>query len=110
MSDEKKYTERDLILAKREGFSKHCQHTCKVSKDFADREAAAEYPLPKVVRLRVVLDEERQEEWSLDRTVFMSRDSGSKFWTRAVGLVQVTPSRVRVWADLLANPTEEVDA
>ena len=53
MSDEKKYTERDLILAKREGYVRHCLQML-MSKQYAETDAALLFPLPKVTRPRVV--------------------------------------------------------
>ena len=119
MSDEKKYTERDLLLAKREGFMRGAKaawgnpHAGKWNGLSAECDRA--YPLPKITRPRVVKDE-REGYWyacdgSLRWSVFGDATGGieahGSFRTE---LVLPTPTRVAMWADLLANPTEEVDA
>lgn len=81
-------------------------------------EAARRYPLPKVTRPRVVKDTDGTR-WRISegRLQFMrgggdwlcmlgeSRSGSDRY---GMGLVP-TPERIRLWADLLANPNEEVE-
>ena len=118
MSDEKKYTERELILAKREGYMRHCEKFCaRINKEEANVSAVVEYPLPKVTRPRVVKDSVGMEfrfiadnqpplvEWRNTLTE-------EKLWrvSTVCNGVAVNAERAKLWADLVANPTEEVDA
>lgn len=80
------------------------------------------YPLPKITRPRVVRDpyatatttvEWSTEKWH-DGLVIVWRAKWAPEWklilstdTPEDGYV-ITPERVKLWADLLANPTEEV--
>lgn len=111
MSDAPKlYTERDLVLAKRAGFVEgltdakmHSATAALWSYPAMDRRARRKFPLPKVTRPRVLTD------------------SSGERWTVRAGQIalytcdlspRVRPSadRVKLWADLLANPTETVEA
>lgn len=109
------YTERDLILAKRQAFEDGFELGWKgQTTEWRGllTEAEARYPLPKVTRPRVVqyplyhwkkwrvIDGELQRNGSED---------DSDEWV-STPLSVMTAARVRVLADLLANPTEEVDA
>lgn len=118
MSDEKKYTERDLILAKREGYVRHCNEACgQWSEHAMQKFAESAYPLPKVTRARVVKDpmdgsgwavKDGMLQWTYDATARMciiAVFDEPAFWSK----YRPTPARIRLWADLLANPTEEVD-
>ena len=114
MSDTKTYTEREVIEMQREAFKYGVSHgqnyPCLTYKEC---EGASErmYPLPKVTRPRVVRDEWDCEWRSLGGKMEF-RLFGCREWKASVdyGSVDITPSRVGIWADLLANPTEEVDA
>ena len=111
MPDEKRYTARDLILAKREGFAAHCMRTCSRTQEHAQQLAEREYPLPKITRPRVVADE-FGTEWRVradadDRdTALEYRHDDCPEWS--LDRAKMTRGRVALWADLLANPTEEV--
>jgi hypothetical protein len=75
--------------------------------------ASRMYPLPKVTHLRVVT-ERSGRQWALDGTDFRTRGAPDlPWWT--VGdaggpTLALTTERVALWADLIANPTEEVEA
>ncbi len=76
------------------------------------RGAAEVYPLPKVTRPRVVRDPEFCEfKWSMGGHGLMLQqfDRKPEHYPRPGEGLDATRSRVVVWADLLANPTEEVD-
>lgn len=121
MSDIKLYSERELIVAKREANAKaRCSVMAAIAevagqhRDFGDEEPCSEckamavvrYPLPKVTRPRVVVDANGDSwKWTPDDGLLVDRGSDGTF---------VYPSTVRqsarlVVADLLLNPTEEVD-
>ena len=79
---------------------------------YAEGAAAARYPLPKVTRPRVVQDTTRIEYRLAPETAdcyaaIEYRSAPGLAW-RVVSDVAATAERVRLWADLLANPTEEV--
>lgn len=111
MPDEKAYTARDLILAKREGFATHCKRMCGWSDKTAERVAAEEYPLPKITRPRVVTDSQGTEFRVRDGDLLEGRrqDRPDNPGWGQFSAWDITPERIRLWADLLANPTEEVD-
>lgn len=124
MSAEKKYTERDLVMAKREGWDE-CAYqmtVCGQGSKESDAMRDATFPLPKVVRPRVVEDP--------------TSIPGARFWRVCDGKLQTrkgrgldtewydqqnahafhdrdfpypTRERLQLWSDLLANPTEEVE-
>lgn len=116
MSDEKKYTERDLVMAKREGFLEaHSWARVGIAGDHeAERLAATKYPLPKRTQRREAIDPHTDSRvWSFDvdrpRIVWRWKARRDVLWTSDLAGVFVTPERVALWADLIANPTEEVD-
>lgn len=116
MNDEKKYTERDLILAKREGwlacYDAFPWHGLRMKDDAVKRR----YPLPKkkVERPRVVRDPHdpdvpRPSLWRYVAGEFeFDTGVGEPRWQRRYG-TPITPERVKLWADLLSNPTELVE-
>lgn len=136
MPDEKRYTERDLILAKREAFEEGatrvwtafaretdaCPHGWRGSNVLA----AEAYPLPKSTRPRVMSDPNslNGREWRCVGRQFETRVRESSRlaewhlvdwseYNRGAFVehpLAPTPERVAMWADLLANPTEEVDS
>ena len=106
MSDEQKYTERDLILAKREGYVRHCLQML-MSKQYAETDAALLFPLPKVTRPRVVRREDGCE-LRLFGTELQFRWRNDE-WKCYNGMCVDEINRSAL-LDLLANPTEEVDA
>lgn len=132
MSDEKKYTERELVLAKRHAFVDGSYWGYKASQEAAaksvgvlgawsraDADMASEsaYPFPKVTRPRVVQDPHDSTityravddllEYNDGLRGFIDIGSTSETWSNDN---YPTKARVVLWADLLANPTEEVEA
>lgn len=121
MSDEKKYTERDLILAKREAFRagaywgiEHSPRQDALVVSPVVAQAESRYPLPKVTRARVV--RMGTFEFKAANCDIYWREAGSSgAWNLAIirdtpGGRILTADTVRTFVDLLANPTEEVDA
>lgn len=134
MSAEPKYTERDLVMAKREAFREgsrwlSCWCSCNgayddyrwITGDSRGRpeEAAADrYKLPKVTRPRVVKESggmafrfvgNPSEQFACIE--YMSSYEPRE-WKQAHGSdnhLAVTTERIRIWSDLLANPTEECE-
>lgn len=111
MSDEKQYTERDLVLAKREGYVLHCTQLCG-NDEMAAARAVGLFPLPKRTQPRVVKDGYGIEWRMNDGTLEWKGDSSRGRWepSSAYGALAIGSKRVALWANLLANPTEEVDA
>ena len=70
-------------------------------------EAMKRYPMPTVEVPRVVNDPTLKDyEWSVSNGIVRWRDrNGSGDWSIAPEAV-VTVDRVKLWADLIANPTE----
>ena len=123
MSDERKYAEREYVLAQRKAFVAgsnaenaawmkllSVNHTSGFDSIDASRKR---YPLPKVTRPRVVNDpQELGLEYTVRNGILAHRQNGMKigFWDAVAGSqIQPTAERCRVWADLLANPTEELE-
>lgn len=83
-----------------------------------DAEAAKRYPLPTVTRPRVVDDNPAHpcgEQWCVIDGTLRYRYAPGRDWMRWSefrnhSAAAPTPGRVALWADLLANPTETVEA
>lgn len=111
-------SERDAVLRERAAF----EHGFRLARGgvglvlYAPHEAARVYPLPKVTRPRVLKDPEGNYEYRItgDGEVQFRHTSDIGEWIDLTGapmwVGNMTVARVRVWADLLANPTEEVEA
>jgi hypothetical protein len=79
--------------------------------------AAERYPLPQITRPRVVKDPDKEfsQLWRCVDGV-IEHDGAMSSWRSAFGkgplhpslLVWPTVERIKLWADLLARPTEEV--
>lgn len=131
MSDEKKYTERELVEAQRWAFISGSDWRWRVQNHQSNitpidrrvnpggwttalEETAGQelYPMPKVRRTRV-LPVDNKLEVKYEDGKFWHRDTSIPWdqWTQSYGKhsMAVTPDRVRAWAELLARPTEEVD-
>ena len=118
MSDnsEKKYTEKDLILAKREGYVRGArQFDMRGNTDWTyNASAKGVFQLPKITRPRVVRtkdyinDRTYEVQWRVRDGVLEAQENICGEWRKGLSF-QVTPARVRVWSDLLANPTETVE-
>lgn len=123
-------SERDAVLRVHAAFDEGARwqrleiHAPDRSGEMADRamrEAKARHPLPKVERPRVVKDPhvEFGQRWrcvggELQYTGSLNDPPSDHSWHRLHkddtyhGCRIPTPERIRLWADLLANPTELV--
>ena len=121
MSAEKKYTERDLIQHKRYAYERALGEFTQLGKEDRTRAAAAAYPIQKIIRPRVVEDPEDLGEhvWRCICGVlwYRHRLASEGHWV-LFGLCGTihrdsiewpTVFRVRLWADLFANPNETVE-
>lgn len=116
--DEKRYTERDLILAKREVYADLLCAAVGWSREGAEQKATGAFPFPKRTRPRVLTEQDGRGlsfRFTGDPTnpfaLFEYSVSGGREWRQtcsAESKLTVTAERVRIMADLLANPTEEV--
>jgi hypothetical protein len=103
MTDEKRYTERDLVMAKREGYTRNCSNShCALC---ATR-AKELFPLPKITRPRRLKDS-TGTRWRFNEGRLECFDNS--IWTEGPFYTMATPERIRIWYDLLENPTEEVE-
>jgi hypothetical protein len=114
VTNEKTYTERDLILAKREGFCASAGYYGGPRVlNTAEKEAPKIYPLPKATRPRVVVDPHFPDvQWRCSGESMLEEYTARCGWRSLAAAsheLVVTNPRIRLWADLLANPTEEVD-
>lgn len=103
-------TERDKQLLRREGFAAAMRKGIGLSFDYAEESAAAAYPLPPITRPRVVADSESFKQFCVVNGQLLWRVADGVEWERVNSTVafSITPNRVRVWHDLLTNPTEDV--
>lgn len=110
-------SEKDAILREREAFKQGVitwQRTTEMDPSWPGITAAANraYPLPKVTRPRVVTDR-YGVSWKIDDGELRNLCDGE--WTGSVrtldgGILAPTLDRVKLWADLLERPDEEVEA
>lgn len=125
MSDDKTVTEREAVLRERKAYAEgaewawrtnYAEHTgAKFNHNgHVDRSAAFRYPLPSITRPRAVKDPEYPRfEWRVVDGELQS-SLGGDGWSAAFryvswgGVERPTPERIRLWADLLSNPLEEV--
>lgn len=110
---DKTVTEREAVLRERTGYyAGYVDGVCAadpgavISPSHIQERAAKRFPLPKVTRPRVVADSEGNA-WRVVDGNLECRDAVNE-WTR-VRHCGITAERLRMWADLLANPTEEVE-
>lgn len=100
-------SERDKQLLRREGFMAgmrfHFSPNEVRDQRFA-KDAAEIFPLPTITRPRVVRDPHGLRwNWTVKDGVIHPKIDG-------LGQLEtITPQRVALWADLLANPTELVE-
>ena len=121
-------TEREAVLRERAAFrSGWIEATLEMRpelsrfgiSDVASDVAMKRYPLPKQKRPRVVKDPHGDAEWSVQggrlmwRKVFLHP---TKWWAvedeselRPNHIAWLTPERIKLWADLLQHPEEEVE-
>lgn len=118
MNDEKKYTERDVVERERRAFlngivALHLQKEIPSGPSVGravDRARAMTnrtYPLPTVARPRVVRDGHGLE-WKWEYGQLWMRQTPASVWLCASPPMISEGARLPL-ADLLANPTEEVD-
>lgn len=107
-------TEREAVLRERRAFLSGVGRT--LTETHAKLAAAEYYPLPKVTRPRVVTDSgagliARETSWRVVGGALQWK-TGSE-WNNLAGPMNegmfITAQRVRILADLLANPTEEAE-
>jgi hypothetical protein len=105
MSSEKKYTGRDLVMAKREGFLEaHSWARVGIAGDHeAERLAATKYPLPKRTQPRVVTPPGRPYDLRIHDGNLQIRNKVA--WAHIFHVTGVEA----ILLDLIANPTEEVE-
>jgi len=118
MTDPKLVTERNAVLRERTAYvrGRHESLTARPmvqseAREY-EKEAASRYPLPKVTRARVVQDpHDSSMHWRVgdERYTPLQFSVNGGSWQYGLGSMCATDKRVRVWADLLANPTEEVE-
>lgn len=117
MNDEKKYTERDLVMAKREGLRVGLLGEAKQrGNDELEILAKHYFPLPVRVVPRVVDDPEPDydQQWRVVngrlqyspwRGEWSDAEPKNNVGSRTATCMTMTPKRVAMWADLFANPT-----
>lgn len=106
-------TERDAVLRERKAWDECAYRLSLVGTGSAESEQLKNdlYPLPKVTRPRVVNDpSDSTVEWRFENNAGLVWRAvpGFPMWN-GVSTWYPKPERVKMWADLLANPTEEVD-
>jgi hypothetical protein len=111
MSGPKMVTEREAVARERAAFVEGVIY-CTAQSDTLNYEPYAQrerlYPLPKVSRPRVVRDPHGAAHFW---TVRDGRIRPSVHWSAndLQTIEAITPERVALWADLLANPNEIVE-
>lgn len=128
MSDEPKVlTERDARNRERAAFlagaaamwgkdAVPCLDTVRDAYVEVVADAKRRYPLPKVERPRVVRDPHGYGYWKAGREcgrdclLRSGTDCEDGTWVIAGDYVQISAERVKLWANLLENPTELVEA
>lgn len=105
-------TERECVERERKAFA--CGWMARGGGRYlGEGEAAHRFPLPTVTRPRVVNDHESlfPSAWRVvDGELQYCYYTENHRWYPAAGKVwRITPARARLWADLLENPTEEVE-
>ena len=119
---EKTYTEKEVVLREREAFRAGASavfvafgidpwgHRSSGEWQGSEHIARARYPLPKVTRPRVVTCPKNGAQFRVIDGELQGRDTVLDGWLSVATIIyNVTPDRVALWADLLANPTEEVE-
>ncbi len=108
------FTARQVSEMQRAAFVAGAMHATTYPTDTFAVAAASFYPPPKVTRSRVVKDPILgNTQWHVERGEIVGEVGDCGHWyTLTAGDKAFRPvaARVTVWADLLANPTEEVEA
>jgi hypothetical protein len=104
-------SERELILAKREGFVEACRRVGNIylSTEQLNELARRAFPLPKVTRLRTISwwsgAGSRSRTYRFDDGKFMYRDAINQEWRTSTW----NAKDIGMLYDLMTNPMEEVD-
>lgn len=113
--EDEDYSRREIFIARQAFADGVCARPVLGDAWYgAEAEAAKRYPLPMVTRPRVVKDETGPAGtyyWRVDRGVLQhttSLDAG--MWEPLAIGMYITVPRVHLLAELLANPTETVEA
>jgi hypothetical protein len=115
-------TEREAVLRERKAFREGALAAVNEPPQWhhqIDTAAARRYPLPRVQRPRVVRDphDDYEQEWRVVNGRLEFRPPYGQ-WGEAHKRTDAiydgsclfpTPERIRMWADLLTNPTEQVE-
>lgn len=118
MSDEKTYTEREVVERERRAVERTIDelwHYLRTAIPFGEWNGAQPlarrlYPLPTVTRPRVVTDT-KGRQWKVEDDILLTRHESS-LWLAAEDVRDAfwfSRERIRLWADLIANPTETVE-
>lgn len=111
-------TERDAVMRERRAFSRGAIRWAEDRGMFmAEIQAESErtFPLPKVTRPRVVADPHGDGKWTTETAFGMDNHPPciAQILRHETVMLPIqayaTAERVALWADLLANPTEEVE-
>lgn len=105
------FTARELVLCERAAFLAGINARPSLGDEWcgAACEAAKRYPLPTEQRPRVV-HEEGLEWCVIDGALHHRQSSPSGLRWLQTNYAEPTAARIAMWADLLANPTETVEA
>jgi hypothetical protein len=127
MTDPKTLSEKEAVMRERVAFAKGMRENrcdpqvcaCPACAT-AIHEATRRYPLPRIRRPRVVADnrEGHRREFRVFEGQMQTRSIRQPYWscvenghTNADGTgLAIDAVRVKLWADLLASPLEEVEA
>jgi len=114
------YTEREVVLRERVAFTRGWKEWQSVEhEDDVFGAALRCYPLPTVTRPRVVDDPpgHRLWQWRVLNGQLQCRWNGFGGWNtewgsteKALERIEITPERIKMWADLLDNPNETIAA
>lgn len=115
MNEEKKHTDRDLVLAQRAAFvaGGHKGYHCGLVN--LQRYAQAAYPMPTITRPRLVEDPHcagKHWAWWDGQLMWTAFGRGGEIPAATMSesmYTGLTPERVRLWADLVTTPTETVE-
>ena len=107
----KTMTRREIEIA-RYAFERGCiawQRTTDLDPSWPGivKAAADTFPLPTVTRPRVVHDDVDKCEYRAVGGMIQRRDEWQEWYV--VNDTALSERRIRLWADLLANPTEECE-
>ena len=103
--DEKRYTERDKVRFQREGYARRITDTqAPIDPGAATYLANDAYPMPVRTRPRVVVHDRTEYRITESRCEWRQA-GGNATWPPWAGIA-MTFEELRLYADLMANPTE----